>query len=91
MVPDRDIYRAAHLLMHRHGADAMIAAARLMDLPLDRPGREARLEDLLARLGTKLASSGASSPAVVLLRYGFSGPLLGVAGASGSRSKLPWR
>ena len=41
MVPDQDIYRAAHLLLHRHGADAMIEAARLLNLPLDCGSREA--------------------------------------------------
>ena len=42
MVPDQDIYRAAHLPLRRHGADAMIEAARLLGLPLDCGGREAR-------------------------------------------------
>ena len=32
MVSDLEIHRAANLLIHRHGADAMIEAARLLDI-----------------------------------------------------------
>jgi hypothetical protein len=43
MLSDLDIYRAANLLIDRHGADAMIEAARLMDLMLNRRDRDGRL------------------------------------------------
>jgi hypothetical protein len=43
MVSDVDIFRAADLLIHRHGADALIEAARLLDLSLDRADLDARL------------------------------------------------
>ena len=38
MVSDLDIYRAANMLIERHGADALIEAARMIDRMLtDRP------------------------------------------------------
>jgi hypothetical protein len=40
MLSDLDIYRAANLLIDRYGADAMIEAARLMHLMLDRCDRD---------------------------------------------------
>ncbi len=43
MISDLDIYRAANLLIDRHGADALIAAARLVDLMLDRGDRDGQL------------------------------------------------
>jgi hypothetical protein len=36
MISDLDIYRAANLLIERHGADALIEASRLIDRMLDR-------------------------------------------------------
>ena len=36
MISDLDIWRAAHLLIRWHGADAELEAARLQDLMLDR-------------------------------------------------------
>ncbi|HEV2100952.1 MAG TPA: hypothetical protein VGR45_18745 [Stellaceae bacterium] len=36
MVPEVDIWRAANLLIHQHGADAVFAAAQRADLMLDR-------------------------------------------------------
>jgi hypothetical protein len=36
MVSDLDIWRAANLLIRKHGADAELEAARLQDLMLDR-------------------------------------------------------
>jgi hypothetical protein len=38
-----DIWRAANLLIRRHGADAELEAARLHDLMLDRTDDEGRL------------------------------------------------
>ncbi len=35
MISDLDIYRAANLLIERHGADALIEAARMIDRMLD--------------------------------------------------------
>ena len=43
MLSDLDIYRAANLLIDRYGADAMIEAARLMALVLDRCDRDGQL------------------------------------------------
>ena len=43
MISDLDIYRAANLLIARHGADAGIEAARLIDTMLDRGDHEGRL------------------------------------------------
>jgi hypothetical protein len=36
MIPDRDIWRAANLLIGQHGADAEIVAARRADEMLER-------------------------------------------------------
>jgi hypothetical protein len=35
LIPDLDIYRAANMLIERHGADAMIEAGRMVDRMLD--------------------------------------------------------
>jgi len=43
MISDSDIYRAASLLINLHGFDAMVAAAKLLDVSLDRGDLEARL------------------------------------------------
>jgi hypothetical protein len=43
MVSDLDIYRAANLLINQHGFDAIVAAARLLDVSLDPGDLEARL------------------------------------------------
>jgi hypothetical protein len=40
MIPQIDIYRAANLLILRHGGDAVTEAARLADLMLERGDRE---------------------------------------------------
>jgi hypothetical protein len=40
MIPDRDIWRAANLLIREHGADAEIVAARRADEMLDRGDHE---------------------------------------------------
>jgi hypothetical protein len=42
MISELDIYRAANLLLNRHGFDAMIEAARLLDITLDLHDSEAR-------------------------------------------------
>jgi len=49
MISDLDIYRAANLLIYRHGADAMIEAARLLDITLERGDVDARLVWLRVR------------------------------------------
>jgi hypothetical protein len=43
MISDLDIYRAANLLIERHGGDAMIEAARRIDTMLDRGDLDGRL------------------------------------------------
>jgi hypothetical protein len=43
LTSDLNIYRAASLLLSRHGVDALVEAARLLDLSLDRGDLEARL------------------------------------------------
>jgi hypothetical protein len=43
MVSDLDIYRAANLLINRDGFDALVEAARLLDVSLDRDDSKARL------------------------------------------------
>jgi hypothetical protein len=43
MIPDRDIWRAANLLIREHGAEAEIVAARRADEMLERCGHEGRL------------------------------------------------
>jgi hypothetical protein len=40
MVSDRDIYRAAHLMMHEHGCDAELEAATRADRMLQRGDRD---------------------------------------------------
>jgi hypothetical protein len=42
MVSDLDIYRAANLLIDRHGGDALIEAARMIDRMLERGDPEGR-------------------------------------------------
>lgn len=43
MISDLDIYRAANLLLERHGADALMEAARRIDTMLDRGDLDGRL------------------------------------------------
>jgi hypothetical protein len=43
MVPEIAIWRAANLLIRRHGADAELEAAKRADLMLDRGDDEGRL------------------------------------------------
>jgi hypothetical protein len=43
MISDLDIWRAAHLLIRWHGADAELEAARLQDPMLDRGDDEGRV------------------------------------------------
>ena len=42
MIPDRDIWRAANLLIREHGAEAEIVAARRADEMLERGDQEGR-------------------------------------------------
>lgn len=42
MISDLDIYRAANLLIDRHGADALIEAARMIDRMLEHGDMEGR-------------------------------------------------
>jgi len=43
MIPDRDIWRAANLLIRKHRADAEIVAARRADEMLERGDRDGQL------------------------------------------------
>lgn len=42
VIPEIEIYRAANLLIERHGTDAVVEAGRLLDLMLDRGDMEGR-------------------------------------------------
>jgi hypothetical protein len=42
VLSDLDIYRAANLLIERHGADAVVEADQLLDLMLDRGDMDGR-------------------------------------------------
>jgi hypothetical protein len=42
MISELDIYRAAHLLIDRHGGDALIEAARMIDRMLELRDPEGR-------------------------------------------------
>ena len=43
MIPDHDIWRAANLLVRKHGADAELVAARRADEMLERGDRNGQL------------------------------------------------
>jgi hypothetical protein len=43
MIPDRDIWRAANLLIREHGADAEVVTARRADEMLERGERDGQL------------------------------------------------
>ena len=43
MIPDRDIWRAANLLIRRHGVEAEIVAARRADEMLERGDHDGQL------------------------------------------------
>jgi hypothetical protein len=43
MIPDRDVWRAANLLIREHRADAEVVAARRADEMLERGDREGQL------------------------------------------------
>jgi hypothetical protein len=53
MIPDRDIWRAANLLICKHGADAEIVAARRADEMLERGDRDGQL--VWGRIGRVIA------------------------------------
>jgi hypothetical protein len=42
MIPDLDIYRAANLLIDRHGGDALVEAAKMIDRMLELGDPEGR-------------------------------------------------
>ncbi len=62
MISDLDIYRAANLLIDRHGADALIEAARMIDGMLDKGDLEGRAVWLRIRhaIETLLAAPSSS-------------------------------
>jgi hypothetical protein len=49
MIPDRDIWRAANLLIREHGAEAEVVSARRADEMLDRGDRDGQLVELRIR------------------------------------------
>ena len=53
------IYRAANLLIERHGTDAVVEAGRLLDLMLDRGDMVGRQVWLRIRRANPAAASGA--------------------------------
>jgi hypothetical protein len=61
MVPDLDIWRAANLLIRKHGANAELEAAKRADLMLERGDDEGRL--VWARIRGRSSATGARHPA----------------------------
>jgi len=62
VISDLDIYRAATLLIARHGADAEIEAARRADVMLDRGDREGQLVWWRIRRAIEALQAPASGP-----------------------------
>ncbi|SRR5260221_10848463 len=73
MIPDLDIYRAANLLIHRHGADAMIEASRLLGITLERGDHEGqllwrRIKQAIVVLQAHVKQNGALGAALAAFR-----------------------
>jgi hypothetical protein len=62
MISDLDIYRAANLPIERHGADAVIQAARLVDRMLDRGDRDGQLVWYRIKRAIEALQAPASGP-----------------------------
>jgi hypothetical protein len=62
MISDLDIYRAANLLMRRHGADAVIEAARMLDLVLELRDFEGRSVWQRIRRAIEMLEAPANGP-----------------------------
>jgi hypothetical protein len=55
MNPDRDIWRAANLLIREHAAEAEMVAARRADEMLERGDRDGQLVWLRIRWGSRIS------------------------------------
>jgi hypothetical protein len=62
MIPDRDIWRAANLLIREHGADAEIVSARRADEMLERGDHDGQLVWLRIRRAIELQTLSVSKP-----------------------------
>jgi len=60
VIPEIDIWRAANLLIRKHGVDAELEAAKRADLMLDRGDQEGRL--LWARIRRAIEALQALPP-----------------------------
>jgi len=58
MISDLDIHRAAHLLLERHGANALITAAQMIDRMLQNGDEEGRLVWLRIRRAVEALQAG---------------------------------
>jgi hypothetical protein len=67
MIPERDIWRAANLLIREHGAEAEMVAARRADEMLERGDRDGQLVWLRIRWGRRI-SVVVSGPRVAVRR-----------------------
>jgi len=63
MISDRDIWTAANLIVKRHGADAVIEAARMIDRMLDHGDPEGQLVWQRIRRAIEMLEAPASGPA----------------------------
>jgi hypothetical protein len=63
MIPDRDIWRAANLLIREHGGDAEVVAARRADEMLEGGDRDGHLVWLrIRRAGAEMQAVPAGKP-----------------------------
>jgi hypothetical protein len=63
MIPDRDVWRAANLLIRKHGDDAELVAARRADEMLERGDHEGKIEWLrIRRAIVELQAAPAGKP-----------------------------
>jgi len=62
MISEIDIYRAANLVIERHGADALIEAARMIDLMLDHGDPEGQRVWQRIRRAIETSQAPASGP-----------------------------
>ncbi len=63
MISDLNIYRAANLVIERHGADALIEAARMIDRMLDHGDPEGqRVRQRIRRAIETLQAPASGSP-----------------------------
>ena len=63
MISDREVWTAANLIVERHGANAQIEAARMIDRMLDRGDREGQLTWQRIRRAIEALQAPTSGPA----------------------------